>query len=125
MAQWADEALQGMGKGAPFSLCLTQKYFSKVASAHGKTDNELSKVSWNSIFHLFVLFYSVISSYKGETVKSNIYFLLHLVPIQLSGVMKYEYRVALRSSLRSDFAEGVRAVLVDKDQVLFSQLKLE
>lgn len=45
MAEWANDALQGLGKGAPFSLCLTKNYFSRVASGYGKSGNEFTTVS--------------------------------------------------------------------------------
>ena len=44
VAEWANEALAGIKKGAPFSLCLTQRHFSQVASAYGNSEHYLAKV---------------------------------------------------------------------------------
>ena len=58
-AEWAREALLGLGKGAPFSLCLTKKHFSEVASAHGKNEHHLSTVIFSDSDSIFFTFYAV------------------------------------------------------------------
>ncbi|RZC51170.1 hypothetical protein C5167_019588 [Papaver somniferum] len=88
VVEWANDALAALGEGAPFSLCLTEKHFSRVASAQLEKNNDACQA-----------IFAVLIGY-----------------IQLNDVMKVEYLIAMRSSLRNDFSEGVRAVLVDKDQ---------
>ncbi|KAG0612506.1 hypothetical protein M758_6G033300 [Ceratodon purpureus] len=77
VAEWAKGALAGIGKGAPFSLCVTKHHFATVAAAANSPGNDLSEIE---------------------------------------GVMKTEFRLGVRTATRPDFVEGVRAVLVDKDQ---------
>jgi hypothetical protein len=60
VAEWANEALQGLGKGAPFSLFLTNRHFSAVASALGENGSELSTVS-TPVFFLFFPVAAVVS----------------------------------------------------------------
>ncbi|KAG0568663.1 hypothetical protein KC19_6G036700 [Ceratodon purpureus] len=72
-----ERALAGIGKGAPFSLCVTKHHFATVAAAANSPGNDLSEIE---------------------------------------GVMKTEFRLGVRTATRPDFVEGVRAVLVDKDQ---------
>uniref|UniRef100_A0A453SB20 3-hydroxyisobutyryl-CoA hydrolase n=1 Tax=Aegilops tauschii subsp. strangulata TaxID=200361 RepID=A0A453SB20_AEGTS len=59
VSEWANDALAGLKKGAPFSLCLTQKHFSRVASSYGNNENYLSKVVSCILYHLTFLFPSV------------------------------------------------------------------
>lgn len=51
VSEWANDALAGLKKGAPFSLCLTQKHFSRVASSYGNNENYLSKVVSCILYH--------------------------------------------------------------------------
>ncbi|PKU67432.1 3-hydroxyisobutyryl-CoA hydrolase-like protein 3, mitochondrial [Dendrobium catenatum] len=75
VSEWAHDALQRLGKGAPFSLYFTKKHLSEVASAHRNDEHHLSE------FH---------------------------------DVMKIEYRIALRSSLRNDFTEILPTLAADR-----------
>ena len=68
MSEWAKEALLGLGKGAPFSLCLTQKHFSRVALARGKNDSDLCSVS---CFFLLFFFYKEKKTYFTNSQKAT------------------------------------------------------
>ncbi|CAI5536827.1 unnamed protein product [Closterium sp. Naga37s-1] len=90
VSQWAKDSLQAMAAGAPFSLAITLKHFHALSARAADA--------------------AATAPNQAEAEK--------LLPIE--DVMRTEYRMALRTSVRPDFLEGVRAVLIDKDK--FSQV---
>lgn len=69
---WASETLQGIAKGAPVSVTVTQRHLAALATSQP--------------------------------------------PKELEDLMRLEYHLARHMACREDFVEGVRAVLVDRDQ---------
>ncbi|CAI7893164.1 unnamed protein product [Closterium sp. NIES-53] len=86
VSQWAKDSLQAMAVGAPFSLAITLKHFHALSARAADA--------------------AATAPNQAEAEK--------LLPIE--DVMRIEYRMALRTSVRPDFLEGVRAVLIDKDK---------
>ncbi|CAI5980038.1 unnamed protein product [Closterium sp. NIES-64] len=86
VSQWAKDSLQAMAAGAPFSLAITLKHFHALSARAADA--------------------AATAPNQAEAEKQ--------LPIE--DVMRTEYRMALRTSVRPDFLEGVRAVLIDKDK---------
>ncbi|GJP56289.1 hypothetical protein CLOM_g15357 [Closterium sp. NIES-68] len=86
VVQWAKDSLQAMAAGAPFSLAVTLRHFHALSAQAAAA--------------------AATAPNHAEAEK--------LLPIE--DVMRTEYRMALRTSTRPDFLEGVRAVLIDKDK---------
>ncbi|KAG6424162.1 hypothetical protein SASPL_114575 [Salvia splendens] len=55
VSEWAKDALQGLKKGGPFSLCLTNEHFSRVSSAQGNIMTSYPRSSLRNDFSRAVL----------------------------------------------------------------------